>query len=149
MAQQSSSEDEISSLYDCEAYVQRHNIQQILKECIVQLCISKPSNPISFLKDYFQKLEKVGFVFVIYFFQIDTFLVLNIALPFFKKQKLIFFLFFFFIFVLFITFFVELWLYDCLHFYIGHCLVHCLFFIKKIGRSSQIKTENSDLFAWR
>jgi len=67
MAQQSSSEDEISSLYDCEAYVQRHNIQQILKECIVQLCISKPSNPISFLKDYFQKLEKVGFVFVIYF----------------------------------------------------------------------------------
>lgn len=66
MAQQSS-EDEINSLYDCEAYVQRHNIQQILKECIVQLCVSKPPNPISFLKEYFLKLEKVRLIFVFHF----------------------------------------------------------------------------------
>uniref|UniRef100_A0A4D5R9S9 cAMP-dependent protein kinase regulatory subunit n=2 Tax=Scolopendra TaxID=41364 RepID=A0A4D5R9S9_SCOVI len=50
--------DEEQSLRDCEAYVQRHNIQQILKDCIVQLCVSRPENPISFLREYFQKLER-------------------------------------------------------------------------------------------
>lgn len=53
-------EDEQQSLRECEAYVQHHNIQQILKDCIVQLCVSRPENPISFLKDYFTSLEKVS-----------------------------------------------------------------------------------------
>merc|ERR1711874_162390 len=35
-----------------------HDIQKILKECIVQLCVSRPDNPISFLREYFQKLER-------------------------------------------------------------------------------------------
>ncbi|XP_064605277.1 cAMP-dependent protein kinase regulatory subunit-like isoform X2 [Liolophura sinensis] len=50
--------DEDQSLRECEAYVQTHNIQQILKDCIVQLCVSKPDNPITFLKGHFEKLEK-------------------------------------------------------------------------------------------
>jgi cAMP-dependent protein kinase regulator len=50
--------DEEQSLRECEAYVARHNIQQILKDCIVQLCVSRPDNPTSFLREYFQKLER-------------------------------------------------------------------------------------------
>lgn len=56
--QSSSNEDEQQSLRECEAYVNRHNIQQILKDCIVQLCVSRPENPITFLKEYFQSLER-------------------------------------------------------------------------------------------
>ena len=52
--------DEEQSLRECEAYVQKHEIQKILKECIVQLCVSRPDNPISFLREYFQKLERVS-----------------------------------------------------------------------------------------
>uniref|UniRef100_T1JGV4 Cyclic nucleotide-binding domain-containing protein n=1 Tax=Strigamia maritima TaxID=126957 RepID=T1JGV4_STRMM len=50
--------EEEQSLRECEAYVQRHNIQQILKDCIVQLCVSRPENPITFLREYFQKMER-------------------------------------------------------------------------------------------
>lgn len=46
------------SLKDCEAYVQQHGIQQILKECIVQLCIQKPERPMQFLREHFEKLEQ-------------------------------------------------------------------------------------------
>ena len=59
MASSSSSMEEEQSLQECEAYVQHHRIQQILKDCIVQLCVSRPDNPISFLREYFQKLEQV------------------------------------------------------------------------------------------
>ena len=52
--------DEEQSLRECEAYVQKHDIQKILKECIVQLCVSRPDNPVSFLREYFQKLERVS-----------------------------------------------------------------------------------------
>lgn len=38
--------------------MQKHNIQKLLKDCIVQLCVSRPDNPISFLRDYFARLEK-------------------------------------------------------------------------------------------
>jgi len=50
--------EEERSLRECEEYVQRHNVQQILKDCIVQLCVARPDNPITFLREYFQKLEK-------------------------------------------------------------------------------------------
>lgn len=53
-------QDEEQSLRECENYVQTNNIQQILKDCIVQLCVSRPDNPISFLREYFQKLERVS-----------------------------------------------------------------------------------------
>ncbi|GFO23675.1 CAMP-dependent protein kinase type i regulatory subunit-like protein [Plakobranchus ocellatus] len=51
--------DEEQSLKECEAYVQKHNIQQLLKDCIVQLVVNKPDNPLVFLKDHFDRLEKV------------------------------------------------------------------------------------------
>lgn len=57
----SHSSDEEQSLRECEAYVQRHNIQRLLKDCIVQLCVRRPENPVSFLREYFQKLERVRF----------------------------------------------------------------------------------------
>lgn len=57
--------DEEQSLRECEAYVQTHNIQQILKDCIVLLCVNRPTNPISFLREHFQKLERVSLVFSI------------------------------------------------------------------------------------
>ena len=49
--------DEEQSLRECENYVQKHNVQQLLKECIVQLCINRPENPVSFLREYFEALE--------------------------------------------------------------------------------------------
>ncbi|KAK6312296.1 hypothetical protein J4Q44_G00179600 [Coregonus suidteri] len=51
--------DEDESLKGCEVFVQKHNIQQILKECIVNLCIAKPERPMKFLREHFEKLEKV------------------------------------------------------------------------------------------
>ena len=64
MASSSSSMEEEQSLQECEAYVQHHRIQQILKDCIVQLCVSRPDNPISFLREYFQKLEQVRLTYL-------------------------------------------------------------------------------------
>lgn len=56
MAGQGSDEDTIRA---CEAYCEKHEIQRLLKECIVQLCVQRPSNPVVFLRDYFAKLDKV------------------------------------------------------------------------------------------
>lgn len=60
MATSSSTLEEDESLKGCEIFVQKHNIQQILKECIVNLCIAKPERPMKFLREHFEKLEKVG-----------------------------------------------------------------------------------------
>lgn len=54
------SSDEEQSLKECEAYVQKHNVQQLLKDCIVQLCISRPNDPVTFLRDHFDRLGKVS-----------------------------------------------------------------------------------------
>lgn len=64
MATSSSTLEEDESLKGCEIFVQKHNIQQILKECIVNLCIAKPERPMKFLREHFEKLEKVGDKFV-------------------------------------------------------------------------------------
>ena len=48
-----------AGLLECEEYVNRHGIQQLLKDCIVQLCVAKPEDPIAFLREYYQKLERV------------------------------------------------------------------------------------------
>jgi len=42
---------------DCEAYIAKHDIQNLLRDCIVQLCLKKPTNPIEFLANYFDKLD--------------------------------------------------------------------------------------------
>lgn len=52
--------EEEQSLRECEAYIQTHKIQRVLKDCIVQLCVVRPDNPIAFLRQYFQKLERVS-----------------------------------------------------------------------------------------
>ncbi|NWU62143.1 KAP0 kinase, partial [Pterocles burchelli] len=57
-ASSSSSSEEERSLRECELYVQKHNIQQILKDCIVQLCTVRPERPMGFLREYFERLEK-------------------------------------------------------------------------------------------
>ncbi|CEF71393.1 cAMP-dependent protein kinase type I regulatory subunit [Strongyloides ratti] len=49
---------EEAQLAQCQLYVQRHNIQQLVKEAIVSLCIHKPENPILFLKEHFDKLNE-------------------------------------------------------------------------------------------
>lgn len=89
--------EEEQSLRECEAYVQRHNIQQVLKDCIVQLCVSRPENPISFLREYFQKLERVsrlgsplvGLMFMFYFRTSISCFNLNIKLNSYLKNMLI------------------------------------------------------------
>uniref|UniRef100_A0A8B9FTN1 cAMP-dependent protein kinase type I-alpha regulatory subunit n=1 Tax=Amazona collaria TaxID=241587 RepID=A0A8B9FTN1_9PSIT len=57
-ASSSSSSEEERSLRECELYVQNHNIQQLLKDCIVQLCTVRPERPMGFLREYFERLEK-------------------------------------------------------------------------------------------
>ena len=52
--------EEDESLRGCELYVQRHGVQQVLKDCIVHLCVSKPERPMRFLREHFEKLEKVS-----------------------------------------------------------------------------------------
>ena len=47
------------TMKECEAYVSKHNIKDMLKDCIVQLCLRKPEQPITFLRQHFEKLEKV------------------------------------------------------------------------------------------
>ena len=56
----SSTVEDEHSLKEVEAYVKKHDIQRVLKDCIVQLCISRPECPFNFLKDYFERLEKVS-----------------------------------------------------------------------------------------
>uniref|UniRef100_A0A9J7YD04 cAMP-dependent protein kinase type I-alpha regulatory subunit n=1 Tax=Cyprinus carpio carpio TaxID=630221 RepID=A0A9J7YD04_CYPCA len=60
MASSSTSSEEERSLRECERYVQKHNIQQLLKDCIVQLCTNRPERPMAFLREYFERLEKVS-----------------------------------------------------------------------------------------
>uniref|UniRef100_A0A3Q0KDY6 Camp-dependent protein kinase type I-beta regulatory subunit, putative n=1 Tax=Schistosoma mansoni TaxID=6183 RepID=A0A3Q0KDY6_SCHMA len=49
-------EDE-SFMSDVEDYVKQHNVHEILRDCVVNLCLHRPSNPIAFLREYFEKLE--------------------------------------------------------------------------------------------
>ena len=50
---------EIESMKEIERYIEKHNIHAILKESIIQLCLHRPENPHSFLRQYFEKLDKV------------------------------------------------------------------------------------------
>ncbi|XP_036095861.1 cAMP-dependent protein kinase type I-beta regulatory subunit isoform X3 [Molossus molossus] len=58
MASPPSHPEEDESLKGCERYVQKHGVQQVLKDCIVHLCLSKPERPMKFLREHFEKLEK-------------------------------------------------------------------------------------------
>ena len=48
-----------STVQECEDYVEKHGIQAILKDCIAKLCQERPANPYKFLREYFEKQEKV------------------------------------------------------------------------------------------
>ena len=56
------SENDAEMIRECEQYVEQNNIQSILKDAIVQLCVAKPANPFKFLREHFEKLEKVSIV---------------------------------------------------------------------------------------
>lgn len=43
---------------EAKEYVQQKNIQNILRESIINLLLHKPENPISYLRQYFSKLEQ-------------------------------------------------------------------------------------------
>ena len=45
---------------ECEEYVEQHGIQTLLKECISVLCQERPANPYRWLRDYFERLDKVS-----------------------------------------------------------------------------------------
>ena len=51
------SDTDAEMIKECEDYVEKHNVQVLLKDAIVQLCISKPDNPHKFLREHFEKLE--------------------------------------------------------------------------------------------
>lgn len=60
--------NEDQTLKECESYVGKHNVKDLLKDCIVQLCLKKPDNPVSFLKQHFEKLERVSKYYTILVF---------------------------------------------------------------------------------
>lgn len=62
-------EEELEILRACESYMQTNNIQALLKDVIAQLCLRQPRNPVSFLRQYFQKLERVSNFFCCCFIQ--------------------------------------------------------------------------------
>ena len=57
-----SSDNDAEMIRECEQYVEQNNIQSILKDAIVQLCVAKPANIFKFLREHFEKLEKVSIV---------------------------------------------------------------------------------------
>lgn len=57
-----SSGNDAQMIRECEQYVEQNNIQGILKDAVVQLCAAKPVNPFRFLREHFEKLEKVSIV---------------------------------------------------------------------------------------
>ena len=59
MKMASDQEGDAEMIQECEEYVKKHKIQTVLKDAIVELCINKPENPYRFLRDHFDKLEKV------------------------------------------------------------------------------------------
>lgn len=65
MASSKRQDGDAEALRQCEIYVEKHNVQGVLKDCIVQLCISKPENPYKFFREYFEKLEKVGWLCIV------------------------------------------------------------------------------------
>ncbi len=49
-----------ATVQDCEEFIEKEGIQAILKECIAKICYERPQNVYKWLRDYFEKLEKVS-----------------------------------------------------------------------------------------
>lgn len=52
--------EEDEGLRSCELYVQRHGVQQVLRDCVVHLCVARPDRPMRFLREHFEAREKVS-----------------------------------------------------------------------------------------
>lgn len=50
-----------ASVQECEAYIEQHGIQAILKECIAKICQERPAKPYKWLREYFVSLANVSF----------------------------------------------------------------------------------------
>lgn len=48
------------SVQDVEDFVEQHDIQAIIKECIAKICYDRPANVYKWFRDYFEKLERVS-----------------------------------------------------------------------------------------
>lgn len=55
-----SNPEEQQRMRECIDYMQRSKIMPVIKDVFVQLCVEQPDNPISFMREYFQKLERVS-----------------------------------------------------------------------------------------
>lgn len=53
---------ENDNMKEIEAYIRSHDIQQLLKDSIIQLCLHRPENPFGFLRQHFEKLDRVSCV---------------------------------------------------------------------------------------
>ncbi|ESO10754.1 hypothetical protein HELRODRAFT_72321 [Helobdella robusta] len=51
---------ENSNMKEIENYIRSHDIQQLLKDSIIQLCLHRPENPFAFLRQHFEKLDRVA-----------------------------------------------------------------------------------------
>lgn len=60
MASSSTGSEDERILQECERYVEKHNILQLLKDTIVHLCTNRPERPMAFLREHFERLEKVS-----------------------------------------------------------------------------------------
>lgn len=47
-------EEQITS---CAEYCRINNVQKIVREAVIQVCVHKPVHPVTFLKEYFTRLE--------------------------------------------------------------------------------------------
>ena len=48
-----------ATVQECEDYIEKNGIQTILKECIAKICQERPDRPFKWLREHFEKLEKV------------------------------------------------------------------------------------------
>ena len=48
-----------ATVQECEEYIEHHGIHGILKDAIAKLCQERPQNPMKYLRDYFDSLNKV------------------------------------------------------------------------------------------
>lgn len=69
--------EEQQCLRECTEYMQRSNIVPVMKDCFVQLCVDQPENPVTFLREYFQKLERVSRLFSFFLMHAHSSLSLN------------------------------------------------------------------------
>ncbi len=49
---------EQEQLVSCQEYVRQHQIQALVKDAIVQLCLHKPDRPCEFLSQHFARLAQ-------------------------------------------------------------------------------------------